>query len=83
MSDETEAAYRAGTKVLAADFSSIEDPEKATPGTHLNPFGDDRPDERDAWLEGLRDALEGKVAYDPATILKQIDDDLKVSSNAR
>jgi hypothetical protein len=83
VSDETEAAYRAGSKVLAADFSSIEDPEKASPGVHLNPFGDDRPEERDAWLNGLKDALEGKTSYDPATIIKEINDELKVSSHAR
>jgi hypothetical protein len=80
---ETDAARRAGSKVLIADLSAIEDPEKAQPGVHLCPFGLDRPEERQAWLEGLQDALEGKVSYDPVKLVKEIKDEIKVTSDAR
>jgi hypothetical protein len=82
---EREAAYRAGSKALAISWPDTSElpEEQKVPGPHLNPFGDDRPEERQAWLEGLRDGLEGRVAYDPATIVKEINDELKVASDAR
>ena len=83
MGKQTDAAYRAGTKVLSVDLSAIPDEEKRKPGAHLNPFGNDRPEEKQAWLQGLRDALEGKASYEPATVLKEINDELKVASRAK
>lgn len=83
MSKETDAAYRAGSKVLSVDLSAIPDEKKRKPGAHLNPFGNDRPEEKQAWLQGLRDTLEGKASYDPATLLKEINDDLRVADRAK
>lgn len=79
---EQEAAFRAGAKVLSVVWPDSIPPEKAVPGPHLNPFGDDRPEQKRAWLEGLAQALEGRVAYDPVSILEEINDEVKVKSDA-
>jgi hypothetical protein len=73
-----EKAYKAGYALPTVQWPAEATDEQRTPGVHHCPFDARDPDqaeERAAWLEGLKDALSVPVK-DPATILKEIDDEL-------
>lgn len=78
-------AYEAGKHSVSIVWppDSAVPPEKQVPGVHHCPF-DPRlqPEERAAWLKGLEDALGGD-RFDPATILKEVRDELKGADRVR
>ena len=76
-----EKAYKAGRALPSVQWPDDASDEQRTPGPHHCPFSPGDP-QREQWLQGLRDALTGPT-QDPATIIKQIDDELEVASHAR
>lgn len=73
-------AYNAGKHSLTIEWGPDASDEQRRPGMHHCPFPlDSHPEERAEWAKGLQDALGGD-RYDPATILKEIKDELKVVS---
>lgn len=77
---EAEKAYKAGYALPSVQWPEDATDRQRTPGVHHCPFSEGDP-QRGEWLKGLRDALEGP-AQDPATILREINDELKVASHA-
>ena len=75
-----EKAYNAGHALPGVQWPDDAPDELRTPGPQHCPFSVGDP-QRERWLEGLRDALGGPTK-DPAKIIKQIDDELEVASNA-
>ena len=80
---EEQLAYDAGKHSVSIIWppDSAVPPEKQVPGVHHCPF-DPRlqPEERKAWLKGLEDALGGD-RFDPATILREIREEIKAVDN--
>jgi hypothetical protein len=77
---EAEKAYNAGKASLTIVWPDDATDEQRTPGMHHSPFPPGDP-QRAEWARGLQDALGGNQ-YDPATILKEISDDLKAGDHA-
>jgi hypothetical protein len=74
-------AYKAGKQSLSIVWGEDATDEQRTPGMHHCPFSPGDP-QREEWARGLKDALGGD-RFDPATILKQINDELKGADNVR
>jgi truncated hemoglobin YjbI len=73
-------AYSAGRALPSVQWPEDATDEQRTPGVHHCPFAVGDP-QRDEWLRGLKDAL-GAPTKDPAKIVKEINDELKVASHA-
>lgn len=72
---DAEKAYKAGYALPSVQWPEGATDEQRTPGVHHCPFSEGDP-QRVEWLKGLKDAL-GAPTQDPASILKEIDDELK------
>lgn len=76
---EEKAAYEAGKHSVSIVWppDSAVPEEKQVPGAHHCPFDPHlQGEERVAWLRGLEDALGGD-RFDPATILKDIREEIQ------
>lgn len=72
-------AYNAGKASLTIVWGPDATDEQRRPGMHHCPFAEGDP-QRIAWAKGLEDALGGD-RFDPATILREIRDEIKGSDN--
>ncbi len=70
--DPIAKAYNAGYALPLVQWPEDATDEQRTPGVHHCPFADNQPEEKVAWLEGLRNALAAPTK-DPAAILEEID----------
>jgi hypothetical protein len=73
-------AYRAGKHLPSVVWGPDATDEQRTPGMHHCPFSPGT-EERAEYARGLKDALGGD-RYDPAAILKEIDDELQGADHA-
>lgn len=73
---EQEKAYNAGKALPNVVWPEDATDEQLTPGVHHCPFSDDQPEEKRAWLNGLKARLTAPTK-DPAAILEEINDELK------
>lgn len=82
MSDKEalEKAYKAGKASLSIVWGDDATDEQRRPGMHHCPFPPGDP-QRVEWARGLQDALGGDT-FDPATIQKEIKDELKGADHA-
>jgi len=69
-------ARKAGYALPDIQWPEDATPEQLTPGIHHNPFSDEQPEEKQAWLEGLKERL-SKPTKDPMEILADIDAEMK------
>lgn len=74
-----ERAYKAGYRLPAVEWREGATDEQRTPGVHHCPFAPGDP-LRDEWLRGLKAALEAPT-QDPATIIREINDELGVADH--
>lgn len=70
---ERELAYKAGYALPAINFDALEavPKEQRVPGVHHCPFAEGDP-QREHWLRGLADRLDGADSYDPAAVAAEV-----------
>lgn len=76
---EAQAAYDAGKHSLTIQWPPDATDEQRRPGMKHCPFSEGDP-QRVEWAKGLEDALGGD-RFDPATILREIRDEIKGSDH--